>query len=266
MSDVGVSFFCPNGDILCRVGDADMFQSCCRHKKMSCRLECLNDTTFDDMSGISRHVDNFLIVVWVQTEKLYDRVANSYVWTDLYLSAVIDINWVCRGLFCVATTRNVGQDLATFGDVGDMSATRRRHVELSRSHRSYEQNRGTKRSTRRCSFQWYHRRPSNSNRANNARRCGADDGIFCLCLGVVGGFEFPFFGDAHFWRENIVGDGPLSPRELLRTGDKVFWRMRGTYFWRKIITRNNIQTNGGPQFPKFVPKFLFPNSIKAARL
>jgi len=41
------------------------------------------------------------------------------------LSAVIDINWVCRGLFCVATTRNVGQDLATFGDVGDMSATRR---------------------------------------------------------------------------------------------------------------------------------------------
>ena len=37
---------------------------------------------------------------------------------------------MCRGLFCVATTRNVGQDLATFGDVGDMSATRRRHVEL----------------------------------------------------------------------------------------------------------------------------------------
>ena len=48
----------------------------------------------------------------------------------MYLSAVIDINWVCRGLSCVATTRNVGQDLATFGDVGDMSATRRRHVEL----------------------------------------------------------------------------------------------------------------------------------------
>ena len=71
------------------------------------------------------------VVVWVQTQKLYGRVANSYVWADLYLSAVIDINWVCRGLFCVATTRNVGQDLATFGDVGDMSATRRRHVELS---------------------------------------------------------------------------------------------------------------------------------------
>ena len=33
------------------------------HKKMSCRLECLNDTTFDDMSGISQHVGNFLIVV-----------------------------------------------------------------------------------------------------------------------------------------------------------------------------------------------------------
>ena len=118
--------------VLCR-GDmsATCLWSCRRHKKMSCRLECLNDTTFDDMSGNSRHVGNFLIVVWVQTQKLYGRVANSYVWTDLYLSAVIDINWVCRGLFCVATTRNVGQDLATFGNVGDMSATRRRHVELS---------------------------------------------------------------------------------------------------------------------------------------
>ena len=132
MSDVGVSFLCPNGDILCRVGRhvATRHWSRRRHKKMSCRLERLNDTTFDDMSGNSRHVGNFLIVVWVQTEKLYGRVANSYVWTDLYLSAVIDINWVCRGLFCVGTTRNVGQDLATFGDVGDMSATRRRHVEL----------------------------------------------------------------------------------------------------------------------------------------
>ena len=30
---------------------------------------------------------------------------------------------MCRGLFRVATTRNVGQDLATFGDVGDTSAT-----------------------------------------------------------------------------------------------------------------------------------------------
>ena len=39
------------------------FQSCRRHKKMLCRLECLNDTTFDDMSGNSRHVGNFLIVV-----------------------------------------------------------------------------------------------------------------------------------------------------------------------------------------------------------
>ena len=105
--------------------------SCRRVKKISCRLESLNDTTFDDMSGNSRHVGNFLIVVWAQTQKLYGRVANSYVWADLYLSAVIDRNWVCRGLFCVATTRNVGQDLATFGDVGDMSATRRRHNGLS---------------------------------------------------------------------------------------------------------------------------------------
>ena len=53
----------------------------------------------------------------------------------MYLSAVIEENWVCRGLFCVGPTRNVGQDLATFGDVGDMSATCRRHVELSHAPR-----------------------------------------------------------------------------------------------------------------------------------
>jgi len=47
------------------------------------------------------------------------------------LSAVIEENWVCRGLFRVGPTRYVGQDLATFGDVGDMSPTCRRHVELS---------------------------------------------------------------------------------------------------------------------------------------
>jgi hypothetical protein len=49
------------------------------------------------------------------------------------LSVVIDINWVCRGLFCVATTRNVGQDLATLTRVGDMSATCRRHNRLLRT-------------------------------------------------------------------------------------------------------------------------------------
>ena len=38
---------------------------------------------------------------------------------------------MCRGLFRVGPTRNVGQDLATFGDVADMSPTCRRHVELS---------------------------------------------------------------------------------------------------------------------------------------
>ena len=38
---------------------------------------------------------------------------------------------MCRGLFCVATTRNVGQDLATFGDVGDMSGCRRHVADTS---------------------------------------------------------------------------------------------------------------------------------------
>ena len=34
--------------VSCQRHVADFFQSCRRHKKMSCRLECLNDTTFDD--------------------------------------------------------------------------------------------------------------------------------------------------------------------------------------------------------------------------
>jgi hypothetical protein len=57
--------FVPNWrhSVSCRATCRDIFQSCRRHKKMSCRLECLNDTTFDDMSGISRHVGNFFIVV-----------------------------------------------------------------------------------------------------------------------------------------------------------------------------------------------------------
>ena len=47
----------------CRRHVATRHWSCRRHKKMSCRLDCLNDTTFDDMSGDSRHVGNFVIVV-----------------------------------------------------------------------------------------------------------------------------------------------------------------------------------------------------------
>ena len=50
--------FVPNWrhSVSCRRHVTDIFQSCRRHKKMSCQLECLNDTTFDDMSGNSRHV------------------------------------------------------------------------------------------------------------------------------------------------------------------------------------------------------------------
>ena len=112
---------------------------------------------------------------------------------------------------------------------------------LLRSHRSYKQNRGTKRSTRRCSFQWYKRRPSNSNRATNARQCGADDSIFVFVRvwSEVGGFEFPFLATAHF--------------------------LARKYCWRRTVRRDRF---GGPQFPKFIhnsgfggpqfPKFLFP--------
>ena len=41
-------------------------------QEKSCRQGVQNNTTFDDMSGNSRHVGNFLIVVWAQTQKLYD--------------------------------------------------------------------------------------------------------------------------------------------------------------------------------------------------
>ena len=52
-------------DMVCRVGDmsATCLWSCWRLGDIVCRLECLNDTTFADMSGDSRHVGNFVIVV-----------------------------------------------------------------------------------------------------------------------------------------------------------------------------------------------------------
>ena len=41
-------------DMLCRVGDmsATCLRSCCQHGDIACRIECLNDATFDNMSGI----------------------------------------------------------------------------------------------------------------------------------------------------------------------------------------------------------------------
>ena len=120
-------FCCPNGDILCRVGDMSRHVAGHVADTRKCRVGRVSKTTrhLTTCRGDSRHVGSFVIVVWAQTQKLYENYP--YVWADLYLLVVIDINWVCRGLFCVATTRNVGQDLATFGDVGDMSATRRQH-------------------------------------------------------------------------------------------------------------------------------------------
>ena len=56
---------CRVGDMSCRVGDmsATCLRSCRRLGDIECWLECLNDTTFEDMSGDSRHVGNFVIVV-----------------------------------------------------------------------------------------------------------------------------------------------------------------------------------------------------------
>jgi len=41
-------------DMACRVGDmlATCLWSCRQHGHIACRLECMNDTTFDDMLGI----------------------------------------------------------------------------------------------------------------------------------------------------------------------------------------------------------------------
>ena len=97
-----------------------------------------------------------------------------------------------------------------------------------RSHRLYKQNQGTKRSTRRCSFQWYHRRPSNFNRATNARRCGADDSIF--------GLRQVWSTSLIFWRENIFVFNFLG-RALSRVD---------------LLSRQTNDRFGGPQFPKFI--------------
>ena len=143
-------FCCPNGDILCRVSDmsqhvaghvATRRWSCRRHKKMSCRLECLNNTIFDDMSGDSRHVGNFLIVVWAQTQKLYDaRVLVRLGWFVL-----VGCNWYKLGMSGPLLCRNDTRCQPRFGDiwrcrrhVGDTSATRRRHSGLRLKHLIYK--------------------------------------------------------------------------------------------------------------------------------
>ena len=78
MKWVGVPLTClpkPSfADMACHVGDMSVtcLRSCRRHGNIECRLECLNDTTFDDIHvGDSRHFGFFVIVVSAQTQKLY---------------------------------------------------------------------------------------------------------------------------------------------------------------------------------------------------
>jgi len=84
------------------VGDMSLVMSQTQENVVSARVSKRHDiwrhvaTCLQDMSS---NVCNNVIAFRAQTQKLYGRVANSYVWADLYLSAVIDINWVCRGFF-----------------------------------------------------------------------------------------------------------------------------------------------------------------------
>ena len=83
---------------------------------------------------MSSNVCNNVIAFRAQTQKLYGRVANSYVWADSNLSAVIDMNWVCRGFFfmsCVAATCLFWRNPPTSLCRADMSATCRQHSQLS---------------------------------------------------------------------------------------------------------------------------------------
>ena len=85
-------------------------------RQMSCRFGHPADTTLscvcDMTSDVSRHVANMTQNVAVWATKSTCR------------------HPTCGAKLLCCNDTHVGQDLATFGDVGDMSATRRRHVEL----------------------------------------------------------------------------------------------------------------------------------------
>ena len=96
-------FVCPNADRLCHVGD--MSATCSGHvcDLQECRVGkgVQNDTTCRLFPTCRRHTDT----QFSSNIKMYDSYSTWYVWADLNLSAVIEINWVCRGLFCVGSTR-----------------------------------------------------------------------------------------------------------------------------------------------------------------
>jgi hypothetical protein len=100
--------------MLCRVGDMSRHVAGLVGNLAKCRV-CKG------VQNDSLHVGNSCEL---KQKKIIIRY--TYVWADLYLLAVIDINWVCWGL-CVATTRYVtryvGEKLATLTRVGNMWGT-----------------------------------------------------------------------------------------------------------------------------------------------
>jgi len=56
--------------------------------------------------------------------------------------------------------------------------------------------------------------------------------VFVWLWSELEALNFPFLATLIFWRENIVGDGPLSPRELLRTGDRFELQETTSNKWR----------------------------------
>ena len=60
--------------VWCRRHVATCRWSCRIHKNMSCLQGVQNDTTFDDMSGDSRHVGNFVIVVLKDKNSMIAKV------------------------------------------------------------------------------------------------------------------------------------------------------------------------------------------------
>ena len=105
--------------------------------------------------------------------------------------------------------------------------------------------------------------------------------VFCLCLGVVGGFEFPFFGDA-LCEKILLATTVESKRadrrqSFLANDGNVNYKKQHTNKWRASIPQicPEICVSIFPkfQFPKSIeicvsifPKFQFPKSMKTASL
>jgi len=127
MSDVGVSILLPNGNILCRVGDMSRHVAGHVADTRKYRVGRVSKTTRHLTT--CRGIPDMSVILWLLFELKHKKfiLRYPYVWADLYLSVVIDINWVCRA-------SSVSQRHAMSAKIWrhwHVSATCRRHNRLS---------------------------------------------------------------------------------------------------------------------------------------